>query len=181
MEILKQFAATSESTKDSGLLETLGIDWKILVFQIIAFLVTVWLLGKFVYPILMKSVDNRAAKIEASEKAAEKVQTASENTEKRISEMMAQAKTEASEIVSSAKTESAAVILAAEEKSKKRAEQIVADAQVQIEKEVLTAKKVLRNQTVELVAEATEKVVGKTISKNIDKSLIIESIKDAEK
>jgi F-type H+-transporting ATPase subunit b len=181
MEILRQFAATSESAQSGGLLETLGIDWKILLFQITAFLVTVWFLGKFVYPILMKSVDDRAAKIEASEKAATEVQAASENTEKRIAKLMTQAKSEANEIVSSAKAESAAVILAAEEKSKKRSEQIAADAQVQIEKEVLAAQRALRDQTVELVALATGKVVSKTVVDNIDNALIVESIKDVEK
>lgn len=181
MEILRQFATASEPAQEGGLLEMLGIDWKILIFQIVAFLVTVWILAKFVYPFLMKSVDDREAKIEASAKAAAEVQAASQDTEKRIAKLMSKAQVEASGIVASAKAESAATLAATEEKSRKRAEQIAADAQVQIEKEVLAAKKALREETIELVALATEKVVGKVVAKDIDNALIADAIKDIKK
>ncbi len=56
MEYVTQFAATEE-VASGDILTTLGIHWELLVFQIIAFLILVWALGKFVYPWLMKSVD----------------------------------------------------------------------------------------------------------------------------
>ena len=69
MNFLQQFAA--ENTEASGdLLGALGIKWEMLLLQIIAFIILVWLLGKFVYPYLMKPVDKRQADIESSAKAA---------------------------------------------------------------------------------------------------------------
>jgi F-type H+-transporting ATPase subunit b len=176
MEIIKQFAEAAETT-DTSIIGVLGIDWMMFVFQLAAFLILVWLLGKFVYPWLLKSIDDRQDRIEASAKAVAEAQAAASDTEKRVAKLLSEARTEADGIVATAKAESAATISAIEEKSKKRAEQITNDAKVQIDKEVLAAKKALHNEMIELVALATEKVVGKVVSKDIDNSLIIDAVK----
>ena len=178
MEILGQFAATETATL--SLITVLGIDWMMLTFQIVAFLITVLLLSKFVYPWLMKSVDERQHKIETSAKATAEAQEAADHTEKRIVKLLSKAQIEADEIVASAKAESTATIAAAEESSKKRADQIIASAQREIDSEILLAKKAIQNEMVELVALATEKVVGKVVSDKIDNKLIIDSIKEAK-
>lgn len=180
MEIIRQIASTEGAGK-SSLIEMLGIDWKMLIFQIIAFLVMVLLLSKFVYPWLMKSVDERQSKIDATAKAMIEAQAATQNSEKRIAKLMAEAQVEANDIVNTAKSESAAALTVSENKSKKRAEQIIADAGTQIENEILAAKKALHNETIELVALATEKIVGKAVSKDIDNSLIADAVKDVKK
>ncbi len=179
MEILRQFAEAAEPA-EGGITEMLGIDWHMLVFQILAFLVTVWLLAKYVYPWLMKSVDDRQAKIEATVKALAESQAATADSEKRIAKLLSQAQTEANDIIATAKAESAAALSAAEEKAKKRAEQITADAEAQIAKEILAAKKALHNETIELVAMATEKIVGKVVAKDIDNSIIVDALKDTK-
>ncbi len=178
MEILGQFATTE--TTNPSLIEVLGIDWMMLTFQIVAFLITVFLLSKFVYPWLMKSVDERQHKIESGAKAAAEAQEAADHTEKRIVKLLNKARIEADEIVASAKAESTATIAAAEESSKKRADQIIAAAQREIDSEILLAKKAIQNEMVELVALATEKVVGKVVSDKIDNKLITDSIKEAK-
>ena len=65
MTFLSQFASEAAAA-DKDLFSALGIDWRLLILQIIAFLILVVLLGKFVYPWLMKSVDERQAGIEAA-------------------------------------------------------------------------------------------------------------------
>jgi F-type H+-transporting ATPase subunit b len=176
MELLTQFAA--DPANDGGIAGMLGIDWKMLIFQIVAFLVMVWLLGKFVYPFLLKSVDDRQKKIEIGAKAADKAKDSAMEAEKRIEKLMNTARTEANDIVATAKAESAATLNATEEKSKKLADQITEAAREQIDKDVLLAQKALHNEMVELVALATEKVVGKVVSNKIDNSLIADAIKD---
>lgn len=179
MEIFRQFAESSSGV--GGLMTMLGIDWKILIFQILAFLVTLWLLGKFVYPPLMKSVDKRQEKIEASAKASEKAEKAAAETEQRVSKLLHQARKEADTIVETAKSESTSLLEKAEAQSRQRAEQIMAEAQTEIKKEVASAKKALREQTIDLVALATEKVVGNTVDAKVDNKLISEAIKEVEK
>jgi F-type H+-transporting ATPase subunit b len=179
MDILRQFAETAPvvEAQNEGILNVLGIDWMMLTFQIAAFLVTVFLLGKFVFPWLMKSVDERQENLDAISKAAADAQTASADSEARLAKIMDRAKVEAGEIVANAKSESAALLSAAEEKSRKRADQIVADAKTQIDKDILAAKKALHNETIELVALATEKILGKAVTSDVDNGLIADAIK----
>jgi F-type H+-transporting ATPase subunit b len=169
---LKQFAAEAKA----DIFTSLGIDWQMLILQIIAFLVLVFILGKFVYPILVKAVDERQDKIDAANKAAAEAQAAAADAETRVEKLLKKARVEAAEIVETAKTESNVLLTASEEKAKKRSEQIVAAAQDEIQKEVIAAKSALHNETVELVALATEKVVGKTVSSTVNNKVIAESL-----
>ena len=59
MDIATQFAVAQGQS--GGLFSALGIDWKMLLFQVIAFLILVWLMGKYVYPILLRTIDARQA------------------------------------------------------------------------------------------------------------------------
>ena len=176
MDILTQFADAPQG----DIFSALGIDWKMLVFQVIAFIVLVWLLGKFVYPPLMKTVDKRQAEIEAGNKAAEEAKQQASKAQEDVEKLMKQARSEARDIVATAKEEATAAIEAAEAKSKSRAERIVAEAHEQLEKDVIAAKKALHNETLGLVAMATEKVVGKTVTAKVDESVIAGAVKEAK-
>lgn len=175
MEVLTQFA--NAGAADESLAGMLGVEWQMLIFQIIAFLLMVFLLGKFVYPWLIKSVDDRQKKIEIGAKAAEKANNSAADAEKRIAKLLSDARIEASEIVTTANEESAATLNATEEKSKKLADQITTTAREQIDKDVLAAKNALHNEMVELVTIATEKVVGKVVSNDIDNTIIADAVK----
>jgi F-type H+-transporting ATPase subunit b len=175
---LTQLAAAD--TQSGSVFTVLGIDWQMLVLQIIAFLLLVAILGKWVYPWLMKSVDERQENIDAAVNAAAEAQKSASDGEARIQALLDEARAEAADIVATAKDESTAAISAAELKAKKRAEQIVMDAKDDIAKEIVTAKKALHDETLQLVALATGKVVGKVMDSKLDDSIIRETVKDAK-
>lgn len=177
MTFLTQLAETAET--NSNFFEALGIDWRLLILQVIAFLILVALLGKFVYPWLMKSVDERAANIEEAAKAATKAQKNAAASQEQTAALLAEARKEAAEIVSTAKLESAEMLSLSEKKAKKSAEQIVAEAHVQIDADIARVKKELYNETLELVALATKKVVGSELNGKLDSSRIAAAVKDA--
>lgn len=177
MESLTQFAAT-EAGADKDIFSTLGIHWELLALQVVAFLILVWALSKFVYPWLMKQVDERQAKIEESVKAAEEAEKKAESAQEEVAILLKEARVEAKDIVATAKDEAAAMVAGAEAKAKQRANKIVADAQEQLEKDVIAARKALHNDTIELVALATEKIVGKTVSDSVDKKIIAAAVKE---
>lgn len=165
MQTFTQFAAGS-------LLDVLGIDWKMLVFQVIGFAVLVWLMAKFVYPPLLKTIDDRQDQIEESTKAAKDAEENASKATIAIEKLLKDARKEATEIVTTAKDEAAMQAAENDAKSKAEAERIVAAAQIEISREVLAAKKALHNETIELVALATEKVVGKTVTAGVDSGII---------
>lgn len=177
MTFLSHFAETAASNGD--VFSALGIDWRLLILQIVAFLILVWLLAKFVYPWLMKSVDERQANIEAAAKAATEAQAAAADSQHETELLLETARKEAADIVATAKLEAADMQSKAEEKAKSAAEKIVADAHVQLSKDVEAAKRALHNETLELVALATEKVIGAAHTSKADQELIAKSVKES--
>lgn len=175
MNRVQYFAAAAP---DADIMTTLGIDWKLLLLQIGAFLVLVLVLGKFVYPWLMKQVDERQENIEAAAKAATKAQAAAAESQEETANLLAEARKEASDIIATAKLEASELRSSTEKKAKDTAEKIVADAQAQLQKDIDSAKRDLHNQTLELIALATEKVVAGTLTQQADKKLIEKSLAD---
>lgn len=178
MSVVTQFAAASGSS--SNIFAALGIDWKTLVFQIIGFAILVWLMSKFVYPPLLKTIDERQAKIEAGNKAASAAEKKAAETKDEVEKLLKKAREDAAAIMTTAKEEAAATVEAADAKAKTRAERIVADAQEQLSKDIVAARKALHNETVELVALATEKVVGKAVTDSMDHKVIANAVEEAK-
>lgn len=177
--ILYQFAiapveASEASThaQESDILTGLGINWQLVIFQIIAFLILVFILSKWIFPIFFKIIDKRQEAIEASNKAAIEASKHAEKARGQIDKLLKEARTEAKDIVATAKEEATAMVQDAEVKGKAQAEHIVAEAHESIAKEVVAAKKALHNETIDLVAAATEKVVGKTVDARVDSKVI---------
>jgi F-type H+-transporting ATPase subunit b len=180
MNVLAQFANAEAAAPSGDVFSALGIDWKMLVFQLVAFVVLVWLLGKFVYPSLMKAVDKRQADIESSAKAADSARQQADKTKEEVEKLLSQAKRDASDILATAKEEATATVEAASAKAKTRAEHIVTEAHEELQKDIVAARKALHNETLELVALATEKVVGKTMTAKVDQDVISASVKEAK-
>ncbi len=167
------------AAESGNLVAALGIDWQMLIFQIIGFAILVWLMAKYVYPPLIKTIDERQEKIEAGNKAASEAEKVAADAKAEVANMLKQARLEASDIVATAKEEANAAVEASDAKAKAQAERIVSSAHEQIDKDIVAAKKALHNETLELVALATEKVVGKTVSKEVDKKVIATAVKEA--
>ena len=183
MNFLTTLANAGEATTEpaqEGIFSALGIDLQLLIVQIVAFLILVWLLGKFVYPLLMKSVDERQKNIEEAAKAAKKAQESAAESEAETAELLATARKEAAEIVATAKTEAADIASTSEERARSSAEKIVADAHAQVSKDIEKARRELHDETLELVAFATSKVVGKTLDSKTDEKLITDALKEAK-
>ena len=140
-------AATGES---SDLFASLGIDWKMLLFQIIAFAMLLWILNKYVFPVIVKSIDEREKKITEGRRLAEEAAEKASSAQEEIAKMM------------------------------KRAQRIIAGAHADIAREVASAKKDLYNEMLDLVTLATEKVAGKEVTKSIDEKTIASAIEKAK-
>lgn len=183
MQFIQTFGATevASGAAEKGFFEVLGIDWRLLGLQLVAFAILVWVLGKFVYPPLVRAIDNREKAIEASVKAAEQAEAKAEATQKEINDLFEKARTDAAEIVEIAHKEAANAVKDAEDKAKTRADQIIADARVQLDADVLKARKALKTEAVELVVAATEKVIGEKIDAARDADRIKNALANGER
>jgi F-type H+-transporting ATPase subunit b len=164
--------ATTDSAANPNLFQALGLNVQLLVEQGLAFLLLVFILGKFVYPALIKAVDDRRAAIEAGLQEAKESQEVLEKAEAKVAEMLEEARKEADEILARTHQEAASVVAEAEGKAKTRAEQIVADARQQLNVDVAKARETLKKDTVELVALATERIIGEKLDERKDADLV---------
>lgn len=168
-------------SENSDLFASLGIDWMMLLYQIIALLVLLFLLQKFVFPTVVKSVEDREKKIAEGQKAAEEALSKADTAQEEIAAMMKQARSEAAEIVNSAKDQATDIVTTSEQRAKEKADSILAAAQEDIRKETNRAKKELYNETIDLVARVAENVVSHKVTAEIDEASIKASLKEASK
>lgn len=184
--VLTQFAeatthAAETETASGGVFSALGIDWQMLLFQIIGFVILVGIMGKFVYPILMKAVDARQENIEEGAKAAADAEKKAVEAEKNIEKLLSKARSEASDIVSTAKAEAVQMVEKAETGAKTKAERIVAEAQEEIAKDVLAARKALEKDTLSLVKQAAGLAVAGVADSKLDSAVVKKAVSEAKK
>lgn len=175
--IFTSFAAEEAS---GDIMSALGIDWKLLLMQLVAFLLLVWALNKWVFPIFFKIVDKRQAQIDESNRAAVEASKHAEQAQAETEKLLKKAREEAKDIVATAREEAVNLMSDAEAKSKQQAEHLVADAKDQIAKEVVAAKRALHNETVDLVVAATGKVLDGAVTAAVDKAVVTRALKEAE-
>lgn len=174
---ITQFGAEEAASGD--ILKMLGVDWQLLLFQIVGFVILVFILGKWIFPVFFQIIDKRQALIEESAKAAVSAEKNAEKAQAKIDTLLREARSEARDIVATAKDEASAMVSEAEAKSKQQAEHIVAAAEDSIAKEVIAAKKALHNETIALVMQATEKVLGTAVDAKIDSKVIKSALEEA--
>ena len=180
MFALSHIVATG-SAGSTSILQTLGIDVKLLIFQIIGFGILVWLMAKYVFPSFIKAIDTRQKTIETGLKEAAEAHKALESAETKADDLLVEARKEAEALLQRSHEEAANALLAAEEKAKERASQIVADARTTFEVDVRKARETLQRDTISLVALATERVVGEKIDAKKDSELIARALAEEKK
>lgn len=179
LEHLYIIAATETGAEgQAGLFEALGIDAQLIIVQVISFLILFLLLRKFVYPALIKAIDDRKASIEESARAAEEAKSAAETAEANTEKEFAKAKAEAADIVALAQKEASAIMEDAEKRAEKRADHMIASAEARLEQDVNEAREKLKAEMVGLVARATEIVLSEKVDSKTDTALIKKALEE---
>lgn len=174
------YFAETQPAESGDLFSALGIEWQMLLFQGIAFLILVVILKKYVFPILLKQVDERQSKIEESTKAAEQAEKKAREATAKIEATVKKARTEAAGIVSTAKIEATSMVEKAESDAKVRSERILAEAHETLAKDVLAARETLKKDTLSLVKEAASIATSSVADSKLDSALIKKSLDGAK-
>ena len=146
-----------------------------LIAQLISFAVFVWFTMKFVWPPIVKALEERKAKIADGLAAAERGQHEQELAEKRAAERLHEAKQQAAEIVAKAEKRAAEIVEEAKENARTEGDRQLAAAQAEIEQESNKAREVLRTKVAELAVAGAEKILRKEIDATAHKD-IVESV-----
>jgi F-type H+-transporting ATPase subunit b len=134
-----------------------------LLMQAVAFAVFIGFCAKFVWPPLMRAVENRQKQIADGLAAGEEARQSLTKAEARIAEMLAEAKARASEIISQGEKFKNETIEQSKTTAKTEGERIIAAAKAEIDQEVLRAKEALRNQVADLAVAGAAKILKREV------------------
>jgi F-type H+-transporting ATPase subunit b len=163
------------------LLQKLGIDWRLLVAQLINFLILVFILYKFLYKPVINLLDSRKEKIEKGLRDAEKLGEELEKTKELQAREIKKAKQEAMAIIDEAQKTAEAARQETKVKTKAEVEKLITAAKNQImqEKEKMFGE--IKAEAASLIIAVAEKVVGKTFDAKMQQKLIEESLRNSNK
>ncbi|OGF21090.1 ATP synthase F0 subunit B [Candidatus Falkowbacteria bacterium RIFOXYB2_FULL_38_15] len=163
------------------LLQKLGIDWRLLIAQLVNFSILVIILYKLLYKPVLKVLNDRKEKIEQGLKDAKSLGEELERTKELQKREINKAKVEAREIIENAQDLAEKSGQDIKIKAKNEVEKLITAARTQIidEKEKMLAE--ARKEISSLVLDISEKVFGKLVDAKINQKLIDESVKDIKK
>jgi F-type H+-transporting ATPase subunit b len=134
-----------------------------LLMQAGAFAAFIWFTAKFVWPPLMRAIENRQKEIADGLAAGEQGRHSLASAEKRIADMMTEAKSRSSEIIAQGEKLKSETVDAAKAEAKAEAERILAAARAEIQQEVARAKEALRDQVADLAVAGASKILKREV------------------
>jgi F-type H+-transporting ATPase subunit b len=157
-------------------MEGLGINWKILLGDIINFAILFFLLNKFVFKSFSETLKKRKEKIEAGLKNSEDSEAVLVKIRLQEKEMKAAGERNARELIreaeiSAGKKKQAILALAEEEKQK-----IILKAKETAEKEISDKREQQKRETVEMSFLLSEKLLKEKFDREKDKKFVEEII-----
>lgn len=149
-----------------------------LVVQMLVFGLFVWFTMKFVWPPLVKALEERQEKIAEGLAAAERGRKELELSQLRAKDEMKHAKIQASEIVEKANRRASQIIDEAKVDARQEAHNIAKLAEENIMQEVNRAKDNLRKQVGMLAVAGAEKILMREIDEQTNSALLDNLIKE---
>jgi len=143
-----------------------------LIVQMIVFLILVGFTMKYVWPPIIKALDERAAKIAAGLSAADKAKAELAGAEAQIAKELAQTKAESGKLISDAEKRAAAIVDAAKGKAEEEGAKILAAAKADAEQQVSRAREALREQVAALAVKGAEQILQKEVNAGVHAELL---------
>ncbi len=143
-----------------------------LIAQLISFAVFVWFTMKFVWPPMIKAMEERKAKIADGLAAAERGVHEQELAQQAALDKLHEAKQQSAEIVSRAEKRAAEIVDEAKDQARVEGERLLTAARAEIDQEANKAREVLRGKVAELAVMGAEKILRKEINAEAHKDIV---------
>jgi F-type H+-transporting ATPase subunit b len=134
-----------------------------LVIQMVVFAILVWVTMKFIWPMILGPMEERAKKIATGLAAAEKGQQDLSQAEARAESVIREARERANQIIDAASRRSNEIVEAAKLSAQSEGDRLITGAKQQIELEASKAREELRKQVADLTVRSAAKVLGREI------------------
>ncbi len=134
-----------------------------LIMQAVAFTAFIWFCARFIWPPLMRAIENRQKQIADGLAAGEQGRRELASAEKRDAQMLVDAKARSAEIVAMGEKYKADAIEQSKLDAKAEGERIIAAAKAEIAQEVARAKEQLRDAVADLAVAGATRILQKDV------------------
>lgn len=144
------------------------------VVEVLAFLILLGLLGKYVLPRINKALEDRQEQIRSQFEASEKAQHDAAEALEEYKQQLADAREEAGRMREEAREQGAAIIAQMRQQAQAEAERITTSAHNQIEAERQQALNSLRTEVGSMATTLASRIVGEALEDPARQSRVVE-------
>lgn len=145
-----------------------------LLMQAVAFFAFILFTAKYVWPYLMRAIEERQKQIADGLAAGEEGRQSLSRAETRVAEMLTEAKSRASDIVAQGEKLKSDTVEQARTEAQAEADRIIAAGKAEIEQEVNRAKEALRGQVAALAVAGASKILRREVDAKTHADLLSE-------
>jgi F-type H+-transporting ATPase subunit b len=140
--------------------------------QAMAFAIFIWFTVRFVWPPLMRAIENRQKTIAEGLAAGERGKRELELASQRSGDVVREAKQRASDIIAQAEKRAAEIVDEAKVAAREEGGRILVGAKAEVEQEVFRAKEALRQQVADLALAGDTKILRREVDEKAHAELL---------
>jgi len=152
----------------------------LMVWTLVLFGITMWVLRKYAFPRIQEALDKRANAIRDNIEAAERQRKEADELLEEYRARLTEAREQADDIIARARKAADAAKADAAEDGKARREELVAAARRDIEMETNRSLARIRSEVADLTVAATEKLTRKSLDDADHKRLVEDALKEVD-
>jgi F-type H+-transporting ATPase subunit b len=143
-----------------------------LFVQLVVFFIGAWVTMKYIWPPLIKSLEERQKKIADGLAAAERGNRSLDEAQRHIAKLEADARASGAARAAEAEKQGAAIVEAAKKDAEAERARILAQAKVDAEQEMARAKNSLRDQVAVLAIAGAEQILKREVNAQVHADLL---------
>ncbi|HEX6752299.1 MAG TPA: F0F1 ATP synthase subunit B [Solirubrobacterales bacterium] len=152
----------------------------LMIWTLVLFLFTMWVLSKVAFPKIQEALDRRAKTIAESIEAAERQRKESDELLAEYRERLTEAREQADDIMARARKAAETAEAEAKTAGREKGEELVAAAQREIDAATRRSLEQIRKEVADLTVLATEKVTRKSLSEEDQRRLVEEALSEVD-
>lgn len=173
-------AEAAEHGEESGGSFLVSPGLGLMIWTLVLFLITMWVLSKVAFPKIQEALDKRAETIAESINAAERQRKESDELLTEYRSRLAEAREQADDIMARARKAAETAEAEATTAGKEKREELVEAAKRDIEAETRRSLDQIRQEIADLTVLATERVTRKSLNDEDQKRLVEDALSEVD-
>jgi F-type H+-transporting ATPase subunit b len=173
-------AATEGAEEEEGGSFLVSPDLGLMIWTLLVFGITMWVLSKVAFPRIQEALDKRAKMIAESIESAERAKQESEKLTAEYRARLTEAREQADDIVARARKAAETAKTQAADEGREKREEMLAAARRDIEAETRRSLERIRKEVADLAVLTTEKVARKSLDDADHKRLVDDALAEVD-